>query len=128
MTYENVGERVMLRTLSHVVAVDSHNGKQKIHLTAEMPNGYVIVIQINSSQRNSLQLFKMIGLSQEKFLRKYGDRIKKSDSSWRGSTETSNTSTMSPLTSITLDGDSVLQNATNGNTKSLKSDRDSSGR
>ena len=66
-----------LDTFDGVLSVDEHNGKVEVHIYKELDEGYVRILTVSSKGRDSLQVTKLIGVSKEKFEKKYGGKIKK---------------------------------------------------
>lgn len=105
-----------LDDFDHVLSVDKFKGKQKITLSKAIDGGHVIILEVVSSDRNALQLFKIYGISDEKFDEKYGNRIKNRSTGSRGATTgkpaSPNASTRPPLTAgAPVSGPTISQNA-----------------
>lgn len=102
----------------YVLAVNEYKGKIEIHLAKESEDGYIKILTVSSKERESLQATKIIGVSKEKFIQKYGKKIERDTGSLRGlseKTENSNPSTTAQLTAGTLSTNTVSQNYTNVN-------------
>lgn len=67
-----------------VLGVNSYNGKVEIYLYKKTSDGYVKILTVSSKERGSLQVTKLIGLSNEKFERLYAKKIEKDSGSLRG--------------------------------------------
>ncbi len=75
-----------------VLSVNDYNGKTEVHIYRRAENGYYQIITVSSSERKSLQITKLIGVSKEKFEEKYAKKIERNTGSPR-MPEASNPST-----------------------------------
>ena len=89
----------LLNDFDGVTSVDSFNGKIEAHIYKRTEDGYIRLITVVSSERKSLQVTKMIGVSQNKFEEKYGKKIERDSANRRGQTETTDAS--NPSTTAT---------------------------
>ncbi len=64
-----------------VLSVDTYNDKVDVHLYKEVEDGYIKILTVVSKERNSLQVSKLIGVSKEKFEKKYAKKIEGSTGS-----------------------------------------------
>ena len=60
-----------------VLSVNDYNGKTEVHIYRRAENGYYQIITVSSSERKSLQITKLIGVSKEKFEEKYEKKIER---------------------------------------------------
>ena len=56
------------------LSVNNYNGKTEIHIYKKSNKGYYQIITVSSSERNSLQVTKLMGISKEKFEEKYAKK------------------------------------------------------
>lgn len=89
----------LLNDFDGVTSVDSFNGKVEAHIYKRTEDGYIRLITVVSSERKSLQVTKMIGVSQNKFEEKYGKKIERDSANRRGQTEL--TAASNPSTTAT---------------------------
>ena len=75
-----------------VLSVNDYNGKTEVLIYRRAENGYYQIITVSSSERKSLQITKLIGVSKEKFEEKYAKKIERNTGSPR-MPEASNPST-----------------------------------
>ena len=75
-----------------VLSVNDYHGKTEVHIYRRAENGYYQIITVSSSERKSLQITKLIGVSKEKFEEKYEKKIERNTGSPR-MPEASNPST-----------------------------------
>ena len=66
-----------------VLSVNDYNGKTEVHIYRRAENGYYQIITVSSSERKSLQITKLIGVSKEKFEKKYAKKIERNTGSPR---------------------------------------------
>lgn len=66
--YNNIP--LYLETFDDVVAVNKYNDKVEIHIAKKTGSGYVRIITLSSNERNSLQVTKLWGVSDEKYKNK----------------------------------------------------------
>ena len=83
-----------------VLLTNYYNGKKEVHLYKETEDGYIRILAVSSSERGSLLVTKLIGVSKEKFEEKYAKKIERNTGSPRGQTEKSDAS--NPLTEARL--------------------------
>ena len=57
-----------------VLSIDDYNGKTEVHLYRKSEQGYYQIITVVSSERKSLQITKLIGVSAEKFEQKFAKK------------------------------------------------------
>ena len=109
----------LLDDFDGVTSVDSYNGKTEAHIYKRTTDGYIRLITVVSSERNSLQVTKMVGVSQEKFENKYGKKIERDSANRRGQTELTDAS--NPSTTATsaesLSGNSIPRDSEKVNRK-----------
>ena len=89
----------LLNDFDGVTSVDYFNGKVEAHIYKRTEDGYIRLITVVSSERKSLQVTKMVGVSQEKFESKYGKKIERDLANRRGQTEITDAS--NPSTTAT---------------------------
>jgi len=75
-----------------VLLTNTHNHKKEIHLYKETDDGYIKILVVASSERRSLLVTKLIGVTKEKFNRKYSKKIERDAGRPRGQTEQSEAS------------------------------------
>lgn len=112
-----------------ITSIDTYNGKTEIHLYKRNQDGYVRIITISSSERNALQVSKLIGVSKEKFEQKYAKKIERNTGSPRSHseiTDNSNPSTKARHTAGVLSNNSISQNDTDVNNKIKNSQKEKS--
>ena len=75
-----------------VLLTNTHNGKKEVHLYKETDEGYIRMLAVSSNERGSLMVTKLIGVSKEKFERKYAKKIERDTAKPRGQTDFSEAS------------------------------------
>ena len=60
-----------------VLSVNDYNDKTEVHIYRRSENGHYQIITVSSSERKSLQITKLIGVSKEKFEEKYAKKNRK---------------------------------------------------
>lgn len=66
-----------------VLSVNDYNGKTEVHIYHRAEKGYYQIITVSSSERKSLQITKLIGVSKEKFEKKYAKKLERNTGSPR---------------------------------------------
>ena len=92
-----------------VLSVNTYNNKIEVHLYKETEDGYVRILTVVSNERNSLQVSKLIGISKEKFEKKYAKKIERNIGSPKSQNEDSNPSTTARHTADVLSKKSIPQ-------------------
>lgn len=104
-----------------VISVNSYNNKTEIHLYKKVNSNYIQIITVTSNERNSLNVSKIIGVSNEKFVKKYSKKIERDTGSPRSQTEDSTPSTKARHTAGALSTNII----TNSSENVKKSENDS---
>lgn len=105
-----------------VLSVDTHNGKTEIHMYKKSEGGYYHILTVVSSERNALQITKLIGVSKEKFESKYAKKIERSTGSLRMQ-EASDPSTKAQHTAGVLSNNSIHKNGEKSNSSDKKTQK-----
>ena len=92
-----------------ILSVNDYNGKTEVHIYRRAEKGYYHIITVSSSERSSLQITKLIGVSKEKFEEKYAKKIERSTGSPRMQ-EASNPSTKARHTAGALPNNIIPEN------------------
>ena len=108
----------------YVLAVENYRGKQKIRLAKKI-NGYSVILETVSGERNSLQVLNMIGMSTEKFMDKYKNQIRGAGSQGGASAQTVNTTSLH-TDSTSNSAPIIADSSAGGNTQSAQSGPESS--
>ena len=108
--FENIPD--YLDDFDGVLSVNTYNNKIEVHLYKETAEGYVRILTVVSTERSSLQVTKLIGVSKEKFEQKYAKKIEGNIGSPK-SQEDSNPSTTARLTADVPSNDSILNSDRN---------------
>ena len=64
-----------LQPVQGEIPVNTYNNKVEVHLYKSTDDGYIRILTVVSSERNSLQVSKLIGVSKEKFEKKYAKKM-----------------------------------------------------
>ena len=105
-----------------VLSVDTHNGKTEIHMYKKSEGGYYHILTVVSSERSSLQVTKLIGVSKEKFESKYAKKIERSTGSLRMQ-EASDPSTKAQHTASVLSNNSIHKSGEKSNSSDKKTQK-----
>ena len=108
----------------YVLAVENYRGKQKIRLAKKI-NGYSVILETVSGERNSLQVLNMIGMSTEKFMDKYKNQIRGAGSQGGASAQTVNTTSLH-TDSTSNSAPIIADSSAGGNTQSAQAGPESS--
>ena len=100
----------------YILAVENYRGKQKIRLAKKI-NGYSVILETVSGERNSLQVLNMIGMSTEKFMDKYKNQIRGAGSQGGASAQTVNTTSLH-TDSTSNSAPIIADSSAGGNTQS----------
>ena len=119
--FENIPD--YLDNFDGVLGVNTYNNKIEVHLYKENKEGYVRILTVVSTERNSLQVTKLIGVSKEKFEQKYAKKIEGDIGSPRGLVKDSNPSTTARHTADVPSDNSILDS--DRNVKENSSEKDS---
>ena len=122
--FENIPE--LVDEFDDVLGINTYNNKTEVHLYKETEEGYIRILTVVSSERNSLQVTKLIGVSKEKFEAKYTKKIEGNIGSPKSLIEDSNQSTTARLTADVPSTESVSPSGKN--VKENFSDTDSEGK
>lgn len=116
--FENLHHHIF--NFDGVLSVNDYNGKTEIHVYRQAEKGYYQIITVASSERNSLQITKLIGVSKEKFEEKYAKKIERNTGSPRMQ-EASNPSTKARHTAGALSNDIIPDSdkIVNSNSKNI---------
>ena len=98
-----------------VLSVNTYNNKIEIHLYKETEEGYIRILTVVSSERNSLQITKLIGVSKEKFEKKYAKKIEGNIGSLWSKTKNSIPSTTAQLTADVPSNTSIYHSSEKSN-------------
>ena len=102
----------------YILAVENYRGKQKIRLAKKI-NGYSVILETVSGERNSLQVLNMIGMSTEKFMDKYKNQIRGAGSQGGASAQTVNTTSLH-TDSTSNSAPIIADSSAKGNTQSAQ--------
>jgi len=105
-----------------VLSVDTHNGKTEIHMYKKSEGGYYHILTVVSSERSSLQVTKLIGVSKEKLESKYAKKIERSTGSLRMQ-EASDPSTKAQHTASVLSNNSIHKSGEKSNSFDKKTQK-----
>lgn len=98
-----------------VLSVNTYNNKVEAHLYKETEEGYIRILTVVSSERNSLQITKLVGVSKEKFEKKYAKKIEGNIGSLWSQLKDSFPSTTAQLTADVPSSTSILDSAEESN-------------
>ena len=110
--FESIPE--FMNEFDGITSIDTHKGRTQIHLYKRISRGYVHILTVSSTQRKSIIVTKLIGMSTEQFEQKYSKKMERDTGSPRGQTDTSDASTPSTkarLTAGALSNNSIPQNS-----------------
>ncbi len=80
--FESIPE--LLNSNPTALYYNKYKGKIEICFSVRSKNGYILILTVVSSERNSIQVTKVYGNSVEKFENRYGKKIRKSAGSLEG--------------------------------------------
>lgn len=118
--FERIPEYIV--NFDGVLSVDTYHNKIEVHLYKETEDGYVKILTVVSSERNSLQVTKLIGNSREKFEKKYAKKIEGNIGSLWSQTKDSFPSTTAQLTADVPSVNSIHNSSEKSNEEIVNND------
>ena len=118
--FQNIPDYI--NNFDYILSVEPYNGKTKIRIAKKI-NGYSVILETISSERDSIHFLNMIGMSTKKFEKKYATKINAAGSLRRQQPQTVNTTAQHTGHGVNENTNTLISNIANssGNVNSTNS-------